>query len=165
MTLTGKQKKYIKKNLYKKELDKIASNLDISQDEILIFLKQRWGDKKYNKFIAGQKKSPQSTLSSETVNDRILSFNLKTWFAKNKLIIIFLALLVLIAYANSLGNEFVSDDVYLFIKNKDFGKLKTALSSPPILLRPILFYILKNLFGSAPYIYRLVNIFLHLPPF
>ncbi len=51
-------------------------------------------------------------------------FMLQAWIKKNWLIILFLTLLVFIAYANCLGNEFVSDDIAAILKNEnleDFG--------------------------------------------
>lgn len=157
MALTRAQKKYLKKNLKRYSLAKIASDLDLSENEILKFLKSHWRKEKYQKFLAKTKEhlrgearlKPREHLGSE-------------WFKKNWKTFIFLAFLVFTVYLNSLGNEFVSDDISGILENKNLGSLSHTFSRPLLFIRYLLYFVAYKLGGLNPFFYRIINIVFHL---
>jgi len=148
MNLTGKQKKYIKKNLRKKQLEKIANDLNISKKEILAFLKSSWRKEKYQKFISSQQK--------------LASFNFKSWFIKNRLSLACLSLLVIITYINSIQNNFVSDDISGILKNRQLSKIKYVFANRFSFFYTLIHYLIANIFGRSPAAFRIFNILSHL---
>jgi hypothetical protein len=75
--------------------------------------------------------------------------------------IIFFVLLVAVAYVNSLGNGFVSDDRW--IRDMLPNDLWTIMSmNPTIHLTNVLWWATYQFFGLTPWPYRLLNIFAHL---
>lgn len=154
MSLSKKQKKYLKKHWKKRTIEEIARHLGSEEKEIEAFFKKN--KKKYQK-PAMQGKGKEAGWLEKTD-----SFKFKTWFKKNQASLFVLGLLGFLVYANGLNNEFVSDDVYTFVQAKDFGRLSYAFSSFPVLIRPLAFWLIKNIFGLKPIFYRLVNLFFHL---
>jgi len=77
-------------------------------------------------------------------------------------VIFLLSLLVFTVYLNSLGNDFVSDDIPGILQNKYLADLKHILSNPKNCLRPLLYFTLFKIGGPNPFLYRLANIFFHL---
>jgi len=157
MTLTRAQKKYLKKNLKRHPLAKIATDLGVSENEILKFLKSHWRKEKYQKFLAKTKEhlqgearlKPRERLGGE-------------WFKKNWKAIIFLAFLVFTVYLNSLGNEFVSDDIPAFLENKNLGDFSYVFSQPLTFIRRLPYFIAYKLGRLNPFFYRIVNVIFHL---
>ncbi len=159
LNLNKKQKKYLKKNLHKKSLNKIATDLNISSVRIGEFLKKQWGKDKYRKFVLSQSKAKKKI----TIQTKVINFNFKKWFKKNILFCGILTSLVLISYVNSLNNDFVSDDVDGILNNPTLDKLGCLLVPRPSSFLRILFYFLINkIFGRQPWAFRLLNISLHL---
>lgn len=72
-----------------------------------------------------------------------------------------LAGLALLAYARSLGNTFVSDDLPSILRNTDLGNPLYIFRSPPALLRPLFYFLINLAFGREALFYRLLNILLH----
>jgi len=157
MSLTGKQKKYLKKHLKKEPLAKIASQLKVDLKEIEDYLIKIWGKEKYLKFT--EKK--QSNLSNSQ-QDKIASFNLKNWFKKNLKAIIFLSVIVFVVYLNSLGNEFVSDDIQGILENRQLDNFSHIFANPPVFIQSFTSFIINKLFGRFPSVFRLVNVLFHL---
>lgn len=158
MSLTGKQKKYLKKNLKKKSLDEIASALEVSPFEIEEYLKKIWGKDKYQKFISQTAKKPTEI----GLKEGVCSFDFKTWLKKNGKLLGFLTLLVFIAYANSLGNEFVSDDISGISSNQNLGNFNHVLSQPFSFIRPLLYFTVYRITGLNPFFYRIINVIFHM---
>lgn len=76
--------------------------------------------------------------------------------------IIFLAFLVLVAYANSLNNVFVSDDVAAIPQNPNVGTVKSILTQMHAFVQPLLYLIAFKIGGLNPAVYRLINIIFHI---
>ena len=165
MALTRYQKKYLKKNLQRLPLAKITDNLDVSEKEILNFLKSRWRKEKYQKYVEKQAKyqkslAPKTQLKNEIKTGR---FNLKKYLTRNRKVFVFLAFLVFAVYFNSLGNDFVSDD--MGIKNSPNINEISYFWKPPyftLKLRLLIIFLTHKVFGMNPIFYRLSNIFFHL---
>lgn len=89
-----------------------------------------------------------------------------TLFIKKRIVanlrqLVFLSFLVFLVYANSLGNEFVSDDSA--IKNStNIGSTSYFLSRPQAFIQPLLYYTIHKITGMNPLMYRLNNIIFHL---
>jgi tetratricopeptide (TPR) repeat protein len=101
----------------------------------------------------------------DNLKDKILAFNFKQWFAKERLVIIFLTLLVFAVYLNALGNGFVSDDIDGILQNPDLNNFSSFFSSPLKLLRsfyPILSAVIVQIFGKIPLPFHFLNIIFHL---
>jgi hypothetical protein len=157
MALTRAQKKYLKKNLKRHSLAKIAVDLGIAEKEILGFLKTHWRKEKYQKFLKKQKhlrgeakQKPRGCLKGE-------------WFKKHWKALAFLAFLVFAVYLNSLGNDFVSDDSAIN-QNPEINQISYFLNPPYFNLdiRSLIIFLTHKVFGLNPAFYRLINILFHL---
>ena len=157
MNLSSGQKNYIKKNLRHLEQREIADNLEISEKEVLDYLKKKWSPEKYSRFL----KSQFSQNSSQ--NQSAVSFSFVNFFRENRFILAFLALLVLAVYANSFGNGFVSDDVGGFLKNPNLGRFSEVFSGPThFSVSAFLQFIAFHIGGLHPFTFRIINVFSHL---
>lgn len=158
MSFTGKQKKYLKKNLKRFPLAKIATHLGVSEKEILNFLKSHWRKEKYQKFITKEKDTPKMSGRQTT------RFSLKKWFKQNWKMLTFLTILVLGVYINSLGNDFLSDDIAAIKDNPEIHKISYFWKAPYFKSSPslLIIFLTNKFFGFKPAFYRLPNILFHL---
>ena len=90
-----------------------------------------------------------------------LGVNTKNWFKNNWKVLILLGLLVFISYANSLGNDFVSDDINTIGNNPEINKISYFWPSVSF-LRALIFFGINKSFGLNPIFYRIINILFHL---
>jgi len=101
----------------------------------------------------------------EQLNNRTMNlsdFNFRKFIKQNSQSLIILSLFVFIAYINSLGNQFVSDDIQGIVQNENLSSLGKAISTNVIILRMFSIFLIKNIFGNIPSIFRLINITFHL---
>ncbi len=75
---------------------------------------------------------------------------------------VFLTLLVCLAYGNCLKGDFVSDDIPSILKNEELGDVNYFFRQPSSFLRPLFYFIINKIFGRTPIFYRLLNIYFHL---
>lgn len=157
MSLDNRQKQYIKKKLRKIPLAEIAEDLGVSEEEILDYLKKKWPQEKYERFL-------KSRFEGDSISDAGTEpFSFLNFFKENKLALGFLALLVFLSYANSFGNGFVSDDVGVFLKSENFRHFSSVFSGPVHFSVPALFqYVAFHIGGLHPFTFRIINIFFHL---
>ncbi len=87
---------------------------------------------------------------------------IKKYLKKNWPIFLFLTFLVFIAYANSLNNELLSDDIGAITENPDIGNLSSIFSKPYNFFQPLQYYFIYKICGFAPICYRVSNILFHL---
>ena len=161
MKLTRKQKKYIKKYIKKRSLAEISSHLQVPSQEIESYLtKIGWKQK-----LIKSTKYEKSLTNTDKIKQNIRLFNFKTFLKENWLVLVILILLVFVSYTNSLGNEFVSDDIGGIVENKNIDKLPFSFAQPISLIRffqPTISFLAYKLFGMAPFAFRLANITFHL---
>lgn len=160
MNLSRNQKKFIKKNIKKVPLAKISAEVNLTENELLKFLKENWRKDKYEKYVSGLKKIP----GKEDVNTEITNQPTKGFLQKNWKFFLFLGLAVLAVYLNSLGNEFISDDIASIKDNPDIKGIGYFWRPPyyNISLRLVINYLIFHLFGANPAPFRLFNIFIHM---
>lgn len=72
-----------------------------------------------------------------------------------------LFLLVVVTYANSAGNGFVSDDIAEIAKNPNVSHFSYIFTHPFGFIRLILNWIAYQIGGLTPIFFRLINIFFH----
>jgi protein O-mannosyl-transferase len=161
MNLSHSQKKYLKKYLKKNSLEKIGIHLGLNKKEILQYLKGQWSKEKYQNFLAKQN-AFREKISYEN-NSYNTTLDKKAWWNKKWSIIFLLGLFIFLIYLNSLGNDFVSDDIG-GIKEHPLINQATYFWGPPFnfSLRAFLLFIIHKIFGLQPIFYRLVNIFFHI---
>ena len=76
--------------------------------------------------------------------------------------LLFLSILILISYGNSLNNVFLSDDLAEIVNNPNIGNLGYAISSRPTgFIRLILNWMAFGLGGLNPFFFRSINILFH----
>lgn len=156
MGLNGSQKQYIKKNLRRATVEKIAIDLDISEKEILDYLKRKWPKEKYDKFLERRFEAKSGSGEGRAF------FNFWNFLSENRLTLGFLALLVFAVYANSYGNGFVSDDIAGFATNKNLGNISQVFSGPAHFSVSAFFqFIAYHIGGLHPFTFRIINIFSH----
>jgi len=158
MALSGKQKKYLKKNIHKLTVSAAAEVLGVPKTEIEKHLLRIWGKEKYQKF--SEKNHRKSYLQK-----RIIKFSFKEWFRRNKYIIPLLSFLVFAVYANSLGNDFVSDDIRGILENPRINSFSQSFPSALSLIKffqPAQYLLTNKIFGLNPFFFRLPSVFFHL---
>lgn len=154
MALTHYQKNYIKRNVRRLPLAKIAADLNVPEKEILQYLQNRWQKEKYQKFVAGQK---EKDVQREKGN-----FQWKNWLLNNWKILVFLAFLAFAVYLNSLANEFVSDDISGIAQNKSIINPSYIVARFPFTFRAFVYFITYKIVGANPFLYRLTNVIFHI---
>lgn len=160
MNLTKSQKKLIKKNLKKLPLPQLAQKINVAEMELNEYLKSVLPEEKYQKFIVQRQNNPSKFQSQDPLN---LPPSLTSWFKKHSLAFLFLAILVGVVYFNSVGNEFLSDDIAGIAQEKNIGNPFYFLVHQPInFFRYLVFAIVYHSFGLKPSFFRLANIFFHL---
>lgn len=159
MALTRRQKEKLKKLIKTKNLKEVAEILKIDQEEARQYLLKLWGKEKYQKRVKENKETQPALFPS-------FRFNLKIWFSQNQKYLIFLAILVLLVYAVSLPNEFLSDDIPAIVQNPQ-------ITSPNYFFGPQFFpfhfnprnfflFLIHKIFGLNPAPFRFLNIISHL---
>jgi len=150
MALKDSQKKYIKKNIHRLPLSRIAENLNLEEKGVLGYLKKKWRKDKYEKFI------------KKNENGKRGGFELKIFLQKNSLIFAALALSVFIVYFNSLNNTFVSDDIPAIARNETTGSFK-HIFLPTFLggVQRFVYFISFHVGELNPAFYRIFNIIFH----
>ncbi|MCX6766940.1 MAG: tetratricopeptide repeat protein [Candidatus Moranbacteria bacterium] len=157
MSLDNRQKQYIKKNLRKIPLVEIAEDIGVSEENILDYLKKKWPREKYERFLKGR-------FEAESESDEAGgSFNFWNFLSENRLVLGFLALLVLLSYANSFFNGFVSDDVGGFLNNPSLGHISNVFAgSAHFSVSAFFQYVAFHIGGLHPFTFRTINILSHL---
>jgi len=94
---------------------------------------------------------------------RLNNFNLKQWVIENKIHLIVIAALTLITYANAVDNEFLSDDIRAIVNNQNITDFNSYVSFKNFhFIRPLIYYIIVQVFGRNPVPFHLLNISFHL---
>lgn len=159
MGLTRAQKKHLKKNLKRHSLEKIAADLQVPKEEIDSFLKSRWRKSKYQSFLRERKAKAQKP----TVVSLKTEFDFSQWLSRNWKVLAFFAFLVFAVYFNSLGNDFVSDDIASIRDNSLIDQVQFFWNPPEYFnLRGLVLFLTKKIFGLNPAFFRLSNILFHL---
>jgi len=161
MSLNNSQKKYIRRNIKNFSLSQIAQKLQVSEDDVVEYVKGRWGEEKFRNFIDKYNGSEEMATSAGENNFDMISFLKKNW-----LTLVFLAILVIATYWNSLHNDFVSDDVDGILKNRNIGDLKAVFTSSSqmalFIARPIINFLAYTIGGLHPIFFRIPNIIFHI---
>mgnify|MGYP003999687505 FL=1 len=84
------------------------------------------------------------------------------WIRRHKGKLIPLAILVVLAYFNSLNNEFVSDDIFAIVNSDSLGDFSQVFSNPFYFLRELEYFVVFSLFGKQAIYFRLINFVFHL---
>ena len=135
-------------------MSEIGSKVGVSENDLRNYLETTLPKEKLEKIVRqdGNISSPQTPLPI-----------FKTWLRKNVVILIFLAVLVFAVYSNSLGNQFLSDDIAGIVQDKNMGNWFYYLRYWTINSARYFFYcIVFKLFGLNPVFFRLINIIFHL---
>jgi len=154
MNLTKSQKKFIKKNLKRLSLQELAQKINVSEKELGEYLKLTLPVEKYQRYIDRQ---PDNFQATQSINS-LVSLLRQYWVA-----FLLLTILVGIVYFNSLGNEFLSDDIASIVQEKNIGNPLYFLVHQPInFFRYVVLGTIYNAFGLQPSFFRLSNILFHL---
>lgn len=85
----------------------------------------------------------------------------KIWFKQNRIVLVFLTVLVFIAYANALANGFVADDRGIIIHAQSWNLQAVFSQAYFFFVRQLVEFISYKIGGLNPFIFRLPNIFFH----
>ncbi len=80
----------------------------------------------------------------------------------NYLPYVIIVIMIFITYVNGIGNGFTSDDLPGILNNTHIADLQMIFSRPLIALRPFIYYILYELGGKEPLVFRSLNISFHI---
>lgn len=86
---------------------------------------------------------------------------MKNWIYHHRIFLILLTTAIILTYANSFGNAFVSDDLQAILENKNLGHFQTLNFNSPTVIRDIFYYSIFLLFGRQPFFYHLFNLVFH----
>lgn len=168
MNLSKTQKKFLKKNLKKLSLGEIARHLAIPENQIIEYLKSIWSKEKFEKFqttirTGNQVKNPVVQERDTSSPPSSLFFDFKGWLKNNFPALLILTFMVIAVYSNSLGNEFLSDDIAGILQDKNMGNFGYYLQHHTINFFRYFFYcLIYHLFGLKPPFFRLINVLFHL---
>jgi hypothetical protein len=95
------------------------------------------------------------------MKEKVLSFHFLNWAKNNKRQLLLLIVLCLVTYANSLPNEFVSDDTRAFLESRKLSDFNSVLAQPLQFFQPLEYFIILSLFGPNPAILRSVTVIFH----
>jgi len=152
MSLSHKQKKQLKSLTPKYSLSEVSDKLNLDKDEVKTYLQKKWSKEKYTKYISSSNNN--SNLKSTS--------NFGNFLWEERLVLLFLTVLIFVIYANVLSAEFVSDDILGLVNNPDVGKISQIGSSPHILGRQVYNFLFINLFGLTSSVFRVGNILFHI---
>jgi protein O-mannosyl-transferase len=158
MSFTSFQKNYIKKNLYKLSISQLSSDLGLPEEKIKKYLKKRLTPEKYAKLTNNQTIRKASAFFPSA---DISKFSFRAFFLENINIFVFLFLLVFVAYFNSLGNDFVSDDIAGIKNNPSVRNWAYIFVTPIGVFQRIEYFFIGKLFGMNPTMFRIPNIIFH----
>ncbi len=153
MALNNKQKRYIRKYARESTLQKLASDLSLPEKEISRYLKELWKEEKYEKFLRREEIHERQNFHPAE--------NIKSFFKNNWMQIVFITVLIIITYANTLFSGFVSDDVAVIRERKDVGEATQIFREPFVFMRNLTYFIIHTFFGKNPLPYHLINILFH----
>jgi hypothetical protein len=165
MKLNGLQKQYIKKNIHQYSLPNIAERLNVSENEIKEYLKEKWGNERYQRFFdKDTSKNTKVKLLGNTgsIINGIKEFNFKKWIVDNAPYITALVFITFIVFANGLANDFISDDWGAISRNPDLNNFGFVVDHPFTILRPLMYFVTYKLFGLVSWPYRLPNVLFHI---
>jgi protein O-mannosyl-transferase len=154
MSLSSSQKKYIKKKLAKMTVEEMAKSLGVGAEEIENYLKR---ENKVAKKVVGKEE--------KDLKAKMAGFFWKVFVKDNWKILVSLAVLVLVIYANGLSSEFVSDDIGGIVQSKIIDDLGSIFSSPMGVFKffqPTVQFLVKAVFGMSPVAFRMINVLLHM---
>jgi tetratricopeptide (TPR) repeat protein len=157
MSLDNRQKQYIKKNIRRRDVSDIAREIQIDEQEVLEYLKRKWSPEKFHRFERNRNAPVQKEIGSEA------TFSFVGFFRENRLALLFLTVLVLLSYANSFGNGFVSDDVAGILRNPNIGNFSnTTANAMHFSLFSFFQLIAYHIGGLHPFTFRIINILIHI---
>jgi len=166
MKFTRSQKKFLKKNLRKLSLAEIAQKLDVEEKALQEYLKSIWSKEKYRKFMTQQRQRRTEDKYKEDKykkGTRPSGYLRRVGLKPNWQALIFLAFLVFAVYFNSLGNEFVSDDIQAIQKEKNIGNLFFWIKNQPLnFFRYLFYFIIYRIDGLNPALFHLLGVLFHL---
>ncbi len=84
------------------------------------------------------------------------------WWKQDYFIYSILTLLVFIVYINAFDNSFVSDDIAEIKNNPAITSFNFVTSHITGFIRPLWYYLAYKIGGATPFLYRILNILLHL---
>lgn len=115
-----------------------------------------------NRFEKQAKKKVKMQDYASRQENKILNFNFKKWLNKNLSVLVIFSLLTFAVYFNSLGNEFVSDDISGILENNRLTSFNYILSNSLGFVQPLIYYLTVIFFGKSPLVFRLINLSFHL---
>jgi protein O-mannosyl-transferase len=87
---------------------------------------------------------------------------LQNWLKRNYKSLLILSLFVLIAYINTLQNQFLSDDISGILNNHQIGNLSHLAKNPYGFLRDLFYYFIFKIGGLHPFLFHIFNLMVHL---
>ena len=156
MRLTRKQKRFVETLLKKHSIAEIAELTNIPEQTIADHIRHRVREDEYKKIFkaARLRQSEESAVSPS-------SFNLIRFIKSNWMVLVLIVVLINMIYANSLQNDFISDDKPGIMENRQIGSFSHAVSSPPFLIGPLSRYVAFKIGGLSPAPFRVMNMTFH----
>lgn len=166
-----KQIKIIKKNIHTLPLSDVARKANLTETQVLDYLKEKWTKDRYDRYIKIQELGVRSKamqipeeneVTNTSITEAVMSFNLVPWLKKNVWALLFLTIIAIAVYLNAMNHEFVSDDVDGILRDTRLGNLDYVFRTNLGSLRNLLIYFIYNAFGKVPFWFRLSSVISHI---
>lgn len=156
MGMEKRQKEELKRRIKQESLEEVVKSLGIRKEEAEHYLYKLWGREKYQRLVreGGGVKEREGASASD--------FEWKRWLRENQNMLWSLLLIVLVLYLPFLGNQFLSDDIFGIINETKITSWSYVWSNPFAFIRPLFYFLITNIFGKVPAMFRLLNIVSHL---
>ena len=146
MGLNKSQKKFIRKRIKSSSVLEISKELKINEKIVVNYVRsQNWN----TAYVTSKKGVPDD-----------LSFLNSIRIYKKELL--FLVVLVVGAYLNSISNSFVSDDISGYLNNPNIGKFSMVTANLMGSFRSFLIFVVTNMFGVNSSAYRILSVLFHI---
>jgi len=144
--LNKSQKKFIRKRIKSSSVLEISKELKINEKIVVNYVRsQNWN----TAYVTSKKGVPDD-----------LSFLNSIRIYKKELL--FLVVLVVGAYLNSISNSFVSDDISGYLNNPNIGKFSMVTANLMGSFRSFLIFVVTNMFGVNSSAYRILSVLFHI---
>lgn len=159
--MNKRQKEALKQAVKNDEWEKVIAKLKVDESEAKRYLSKLWGREKYERILKARQ--GRGGMGGEIGGkDRINNWEWKIWWRENRGVLGVLLVIVLVLYLPFVGNQFVSDDIFGIVNETKITTWGYVWTNPFAFIRPLIYFLISNLFGKVPAIFRLVNIVSHI---
>ncbi|MFH2019566.1 MAG: tetratricopeptide repeat protein [bacterium] len=158
MGMEKRQKEELKSRVRQEPIEEVVKSLGIGKKEAEHYLYKLWGREKYQRVVRRGGGMEKGGGGASGVNN----FEWKRWLRENQNMLWSLLFIVLLLYLPFIGNKFLSDDIFAIIDDTKITSWSHVWTNSLAFIRPLYYFLISNLFGKVPAMFRLLNIVSHI---